>query len=488
MGEIMKNITHLVVTVLLLGLVVIPVQAAQAQTEVACESDVIVQADDWLSKIAEKFYGDPLAFPAIADVTNTKAASDDSYATIADVNVIEPGWKLCIPSGADAQAMLGTTTPAPSVAPGSASYPEVLKFGAILNLSGPTAAQGEQFRRGLELAIELWNTEHGGIDGIPIEGIFEDHQAKPAEAVTAARKLIDVDGVTVLANVYSSPVLAVVPIADEAQVLQVSAGANSPRLVGASDYFLSNIANAGFEVEVGLAYAQKALAAKRLALVYRNDDFGNGARELLVPAWESAGGEVVIAEGHEPDQTEFATLAAKVAAASPEVLYIASSAANQGLLVKQLRESGVTIPIISYQGLEVPELFAVAGEAAKDAYWTSSATAEDQTRFNEYAEKFRAKYGEDPMIFSNTHFDLATSVFEAATQVKQNGLELSGANIRDEMLKIGTFDGVLGSVTYRADGTSVRALDLKTAEGGQPVVFMTARQMQEQGIYDFGQK
>ncbi len=84
----------------------VPVPAL-AQTDVACESDVIVQADDWLSKIAEKFYGNALAFPAIAEATNAKAAADNSYATIADVNVIEPGWKLCIPSTASAQALLG---------------------------------------------------------------------------------------------------------------------------------------------------------------------------------------------------------------------------------------------------------------------------------------------------------------------------------------------------------------------------------------------
>jgi hypothetical protein len=38
--------------------------------EVSCQQDYTVQADDWLSKIAEKFYGDILAFPAIAEATN----------------------------------------------------------------------------------------------------------------------------------------------------------------------------------------------------------------------------------------------------------------------------------------------------------------------------------------------------------------------------------------------------------------------------------
>lgn len=38
--------------------------------EVSCEQDYTVQAEDWLSKIAEKFYGNVLAFPAIAQATN----------------------------------------------------------------------------------------------------------------------------------------------------------------------------------------------------------------------------------------------------------------------------------------------------------------------------------------------------------------------------------------------------------------------------------
>ena len=53
--------------VVLLTLVSIPI--AQAQEEVACESDVIVQEGDWLSTIAEQAYGDPMLYEAIAFAT-----------------------------------------------------------------------------------------------------------------------------------------------------------------------------------------------------------------------------------------------------------------------------------------------------------------------------------------------------------------------------------------------------------------------------------
>ncbi len=104
----MKKLINLVSLVILLVIVLtLASTTALAQEEVVCDADVVVQADDWLSKIADKFFGDVLAYPAIFEATNAKAATDDSYATIVDANVIEPGWKLCIPTAEFAQSTLG---------------------------------------------------------------------------------------------------------------------------------------------------------------------------------------------------------------------------------------------------------------------------------------------------------------------------------------------------------------------------------------------
>jgi putative spermidine/putrescine transport system substrate-binding protein len=104
----MRKASHIVSVILLLIVLLTMAPATTlAQGEVVCESDVVVQADDWLSKIAEKFYGDVFAFQAIADATNAKNASDTSYAKIDNVDLIEPGWKLCIPPAETAQAAVG---------------------------------------------------------------------------------------------------------------------------------------------------------------------------------------------------------------------------------------------------------------------------------------------------------------------------------------------------------------------------------------------
>lgn len=100
MHKIVKMVSVIAVMALLLTLVP---TAAFAQ-DVVCDSDVVVQADDWLSKLADKFYGDVLAYQAIAEATNAKNATDSTYAKITNPDVIEPGWKLCIPAAETAKA------------------------------------------------------------------------------------------------------------------------------------------------------------------------------------------------------------------------------------------------------------------------------------------------------------------------------------------------------------------------------------------------
>ena len=100
----MKKIITFLTVVSVLALLFGSAPTATHAQDITCDSEVTVQADDWLSKIADKFYGNVLAFPAIMEATN---AQSGDYATIANPDVIEPGWKLCIPSAEYAQSVLG---------------------------------------------------------------------------------------------------------------------------------------------------------------------------------------------------------------------------------------------------------------------------------------------------------------------------------------------------------------------------------------------
>ncbi len=102
-----RKLTTSLLSLILLATASTSAFAAPAHQMMTCETDYVAQADDWLSKLADKYFADVLAYPAIVEATNAAAQADGSYATIANPDLIEIGWKLCIPSAADAQAMMG---------------------------------------------------------------------------------------------------------------------------------------------------------------------------------------------------------------------------------------------------------------------------------------------------------------------------------------------------------------------------------------------
>ncbi|MBE7549929.1 MAG: extracellular solute-binding protein [Anaerolineales bacterium] len=104
----MKKFLAVILLLMLLG-GILPASFASAQTG---GEDYIAQADDSLSKLADKFYGDINAYWAIMSATNQANAEDPSYAKIENPDVIEVGSKLRIPSEEDAVAFMTTFDPA----------------------------------------------------------------------------------------------------------------------------------------------------------------------------------------------------------------------------------------------------------------------------------------------------------------------------------------------------------------------------------------
>ena len=110
-----------------------------------------------------------------------------------------------------------------------------IKIGAIMPLSGAAALYGELSRKGLDLAETEINTQ-GGINGRPIKLIYEDDKGLPADAVTAFNKLKDIDGIKFVVSEMSSIALAIAPLANENQILQMDASATTPDYTSVGDF------------------------------------------------------------------------------------------------------------------------------------------------------------------------------------------------------------------------------------------------------------
>lgn len=130
----------IVVSLLLSALTPLSVLAAPPMQAADCAQEYTIQADDWLSKIADKFLGEVKAYPAIVTATNQKHATDATYAEISNPDLIEIGWKICVPSTAEAQSSLAT-----GASPAAALEPANLTVFAAASLTEAFNEIGQKF-------------------------------------------------------------------------------------------------------------------------------------------------------------------------------------------------------------------------------------------------------------------------------------------------------------------------------------------------------
>ncbi len=88
-----------------------------------------IQKDDWLSKIADKEYGDVLAYTAIVYYNNLKAQEDSTFTSIENPDVLEVGWVVYVPTPGEAEAYL------------SGGEAEAAGLAGQLQLAGSTTVQ-----------------------------------------------------------------------------------------------------------------------------------------------------------------------------------------------------------------------------------------------------------------------------------------------------------------------------------------------------------
>ncbi|MBI1878340.1 MAG: extracellular solute-binding protein [Chloroflexi bacterium] len=161
-----KIVSMLLLLALMLTLAPFP---TLAQGDIACENEVVVQTSDFLSTIADKYYGNILAFPAIVEATN---AQGGDFAKIDNPDAIEPGWKLCIPSVEDAQAILGQQLPTTAAAASTAD-------GEKIELR--IAWWGSQNRHDRTIkVIEMYEAENPNVDIVYEFAGWEDYWTKTA--------------------------------------------------------------------------------------------------------------------------------------------------------------------------------------------------------------------------------------------------------------------------------------------------------------------
>ena len=324
---------------------------------------------------------------------------------------------------------------------GGSAQDEPFKIGVMESVTGPGETYGNVAVRSKQMAVDEIN-EAGGINGRMLELIVEDSKCSAQDAITAYRKLTDVDEVKIiLGTSCSGAMLGAAPLAEEDGVVLFSGLATNPDIADAGDYiFRTSMSDLQLGIDTGnVLWAD---GARTLATITEATDYAEGVRRTSVDQFVQRGGKLVGEERYASDVTDFRSQLTKLFEQNPDALHIAAqSESSGGTIVKQARELGYEGPIYS----EIVPVGATALEIAGDAATGLKAITAELDPANAKAQEVLSNFKERYEYVTLSWYlgSAYDDVYIAAECLKQTGDDQDADGFRDCMYGI-TWSGTIG--------------------------------------------
>ncbi len=266
----------------------------------------------------------------------------------------------------------------------------------VVELSGGGASNGVNWKEGLELATDEINTK-GGILGRKITLSHFDTQTNPGTTRAMIQKALDEKPFAIMGPIYSGPVKVSMNLSQDAQVPQfVGAQAGELTEMGSGYLFRANISQlVGMEKIAN--YIQKDIKAKRVAIVWVNNDFGKGGREALTKMLTARNIEVALDIPIEYGQVSYAVEASKIKESKADVVFPYMTAEDTARFVLEAKRSNLSQPLVGETTLLQQSVLDIVGAAANGARSHLSLSAEaPEPAVKSFKEKFESRFKHAP--------------------------------------------------------------------------------------------
>jgi branched-chain amino acid transport system substrate-binding protein len=238
-----------------------------------------------------------------------------------------------------------------------------IKIAVIQELSGTGATAGTNFKNGVDLAVKEINAA-GGILGQKLDATFEDTQSNPGVAKGLALKAVDDGAFAVFGPTFSGSMLVSMAQTRRAEVPNFT-GADAAALTQQGNPYIFRTSFTQLISMPRVAhYLASALKAKRVAVIFVNNDFGKGGRDAFVKAAVAAGLTVTADVSTEAGQLDFSAPVLKARQSEPDALFVYTNEEESARCLRELRKQAFARPIVGETTLAGQRVIELAGAAA----------------------------------------------------------------------------------------------------------------------------
>jgi branched-chain amino acid transport system substrate-binding protein len=314
-------------------------------------------------------------------------------------------------------------------------------------ITGQYAAFGEQLKRGAEMAVADINAA-GGVNGEQLKLEIGDDACDPKQAVAVANQMVS-KGIKFMAGHFCSG--SSIPAADiyaEEGIIQISGASTNPEFTEKGLWNTHRVC--GRDDAQGIVagkFLAKNYAGKKIAIIDDKSPYGKGLADETRKALNAAGEKETLNESYTAGEKDYTALVSKMKDAGIEAVYVGGYHTEGGLILRQMREQGMSAQMVSGDAFNTEEFWTITGPAGEGMIFTFAPEPRNNPAAKEVVERFKAA-GYDPEGY--TLYEYAAIQAWAAGAAATGGSD--GKKIAEWLRAGNPFKTVLGELALNEKG------------------------------------
>ncbi len=339
-------------------------------------------------------------------------------------------------------ALAFTTLGAQAQGTQGVSSNEIL-VGSIQDLSGPIAAYGKHIRNGMTMAADELNAA-GGVQGRKFKLLFEDSAYDPRKAALAAQKLVNQERIfAMVGHIGTAQNNAAMPIQFEKNVLNffpVTAAREMYEPFHRLKYAFA--ATYYDQVRAALPRMIKEKNASKICTIYQDDEFGLEVLRGGEAALKTVNMTFTEKTSYKRGATDFSSQVARMKSAGCDLVVLGTLIRETLGTIGTARKLGFNPVFLGTSGAYTDLIHKLGGKAMDGLYTTMTVQNpyldDASPQLREWANKYKARFNEDPSVFSAYGYIAMTNFAKA--------VDKAGANLTTD-----SFIQAMDSMSFPAD-------------------------------------
>ncbi len=339
---------------------------------------------------------------------------------------------------------------------------------------------GEQMMQGAILAIEEAN-KRGGYKGMPFKLMIHNDVGLWGAAANELVKMDDEGVWAWIGTIDDTNSHVAIRAALKLEIPNINPANPDPTFTETNiPWVLRNIPDDRQSSYSLVKYMTVEKGYKRIAMMRANNRYGRVGVLHFNRSATRLGFPPVIEERFNDTETDFTSQLERIKRTSPDAILIWGNARESGLIVKQIRELGMNVPICGSDRMVNPEFLEAAGKYAEGVVMTCqyNPTANDP-KLKKFQADYRKRFSMESDAFSAHAYDAINMIILAI-----NKAGLNRALILDVLTDYKTFKdwkGVTGEVIFDATYNNIRPIFMAKVINGK-IEFSPAPKFEKENV------